>query len=110
MKPKQLILKCLAKEQDGQWVAICLDFDLVAQADSLPEAKLLLEDQIKEYVFDALAGEDQAYADQLLSRRSPWQLWAAYYLAGFLQKVLHIRNGLRFNERMPLVPDNHRFA
>jgi len=91
-------------------VAFCLDFDLAAQADTLPEVKSLLEAQIKEYVFDALAGDDKGYADQLLTRRAPWFLWAQYYLAGFKEKVLHLHNLLRFKERMPLVPDCHRLA
>lgn len=110
MKPKQLILKCLAKQQGDEWIVFCLDFDLVAQAESLPEAKRRLEAQIQEYVFDALAGEDTEYADQLLSRKAPAKLWVSYYLAGLAQKVLHIKSRLRFSKRMPLVPDNHRFA
>lgn len=110
MKPKHLILKCLAKKQGNEWVVFCLDFDLAAQASTLGEAKRLLEAQIQEYVFDALAGEDSEYADQLLSRRAPLGLWVTYYLAGIAQKILHIKGRLRFNKRMPLVPDNHRFA
>lgn len=112
MKPRQLFLRCLADKRNGQWQVFCLDLDLAAQGETLDEAKGKLESQINEYVFDALAGEDQAYADQLLSRRAPLGLWVRYYWYGILLKVLHIHNGIRrFKERLPLVPErNHSFA
>lgn len=112
MKPKQLFLRCFADTSNGQWQVFCLDLDLAAQGDTLDEAKQKLESQISEYVFDALAGEDQAYSDQLLSRRAPLRLWVRYYWYGFLIKVWHVQNGIkRFKERLPLVPErNHGFA
>ena len=112
MKPRQLFLRCLADKSNGQWQAFCLDLDLAAQGETLDEAKAKLEAQISEYVFDALAGEDQEYADQLLSRRAPLALWFRYYWYGFLLKGLHLNDGIRrFKERLPLVPErNHSFA
>jgi predicted RNase H-like HicB family nuclease len=112
VKPKQLFLRCFADISNGQWQAFCLDLDLAAQGETLDEATQKLEAQIREYVFDALAGEDQAYADQLLSRRAPVHLWVRYYWYGVLLKVWHMKNGVkRFKERLPLVPEgNHSFA
>ncbi|MFZ5579878.1 MAG: type II toxin-antitoxin system HicB family antitoxin [Pseudomonadota bacterium] len=110
MYPRQLILRCLASKEDGQWVTFCLDFDLATQADTLEEAKRKLEAQIKEYVYDALAGEDQEFAEQLLSRRAPWHLWLRYYWTKFWSGVRPRKNGLLFNEHMPLQPSHNQFA
>ena len=113
MKPRQLFLRCLADKSNGQWQAICLDLDLATQGETLEEATKKLEAQISEYVFDALAGEDQAYADQLLSRRAPVALWIRYYWYGLLIKVFQFHDGIRrFKERLPLVPErnDHSFA
>jgi predicted RNase H-like HicB family nuclease len=65
MNPKQLIIKCYAKQEEGVWVAVCLDFNLAAQGDSFDEAKAKIESMIAEYVYDALAGNDTTYAPQL---------------------------------------------
>lgn len=112
MKPKQLFVRCFAEKRNGQWQAICLDFDLAAQGNSFEDAKHKLESQMYEYVYDALAGEDQAYAHQLLTRRAPYYLWLRYYWYSLLIKVLNIQiASRRFKEKMPLVPDgSHSFA
>lgn len=110
MKPKQLFLRCLADRRDGQWQAFCLEFDLAAQAETFEEATRKLEAQIAEYVFDALAGEDSAHADQLFSRSAPLHLWARYYWYGLLKR-LNLQDGFRrFKETLPLVPRNHSLA
>lgn len=110
MKPKQFLLHCLADRRGGQWQALCLEFDLMAQAETFEEAVRKLEAQINEYVFDALAGEDKAHADQLLSRRAPLRLWARYHWYG-LMKRLNLEDGFRrFKEPIPMVPRNHRLA
>ena len=105
MRPKELFLRCMADRSGNQYQAFCLDLDLAVQADSMAEAKLKLEAQISEYVYDALAGEDQAHAEQLLTRRAPPALWVRYYWYKILINVWHVRDGvLSFKERMPLVP------
>ena len=43
MNPKELIVKCYAKQEEGIWVAVCLDFCLATQGDSLNEVKRKLE-------------------------------------------------------------------
>ncbi len=104
MKTNQLILKAYAKYEKGQWIAFCLDFDLVAQADSFEEAKTKLDNMVKEYVFDALVGEDREYAEQLLSRKAPLLEWIKYYFYMFV----HAKDGLYhlFKEPLPLTPYN----
>ncbi|WP_282296217.1 hypothetical protein [Stenotrophomonas sp. PS02289] len=78
MRPNQILLRCFA-ERDGQlWVAYCLDLSLAAQGDTLEEVKGKLDEQIREYVSDALVGPDRAHAPYLLSRSAPASLWLHY--------------------------------
>lgn len=67
MKVANLVLRGYARYDEGQWVAICLDFDLAAQAEMWKMPK----PNWKVYLFDALVGEDQAYAEPFLSRKAP---------------------------------------
>ena len=112
MTKNQLLLRCYAKYEEGQWLAFCLDFDLAAQADSFEEAKTKLENMIKAYVFDALVGEDKDYAQQLLFRKAPLLEWLKYdfYLA--INRFIHARQGMYrlFLEPLPLTPYHHKIA
>ncbi|PPK76687.1 uncharacterized protein DUF1902 [Methylobacter tundripaludum] len=103
MNPKQLIIKCYAECEGGVWVALCLDFNLAAQGDSFEDAKAKLEAMIKEYVYDALEGEDKIYASQLLSRRAPFSAWFKYYVMKIKNNIFHSSNHI-FDETMPLRP------
>lgn len=79
MKASDLLIRCYAEEEKtGLWVAVCLDFNLAAQADSYPEVKQKLESMISSYVTEALT-IDIEYADQLLSRKAPLSTWLKYY-------------------------------
>jgi predicted RNase H-like HicB family nuclease len=102
MKSKDLILKCYAEQEDGVWVAVCLDFNLAAQADSYQEVKEKLESMISSYVREALT-IDVAYADQLLSRRAPLSSWIKYYSI-IIRNTIHENKHFVFNEIMPMRP------
>jgi predicted RNase H-like HicB family nuclease len=106
MKINTLILRCYARHNEGQWIAFCLDFDLAAQADTFEDAKIKLESMIKEYVFDALVGEDKEYAEQLLTRKAPIVEWLKYYSYVFRSRFRHAKTGLYhlFKEPLPLTP------
>ena len=99
MNPKQLILRCYAKQEAGLWVAVCLDFTLAVQAETLPDAKRKLEEQIEFYVREALS--DKEYGGQLLSRSAPIPSWLEYYFIGFMGSVYHSASVI-FSETMPL--------
>lgn len=108
MRPRQLIVRCYAEQKQGYWVALCLDFTLAAQGETFQAAKAGLEAQIREYVYDALVGEDRAQATYLLARRAPLRDWSKYYLARAIARV-HRRVGMLrthkfFKEVMPMVP------
>lgn len=105
MKPKKLLLHILGKQQHGQWTLLCLDFDLAVQSDCLQDAEVRLKDAIKGYLRDALTGEDEAYAQQLLTRRAPLRYWAMYYFFDLVSSCRKGRNGhISRHESIPLVP------
>ncbi len=99
MKPEQLIVRCFAKQEEGVWVASCLDFCLTTQGSSFDEAKRKLEEQIIFYVREAI--DDKEYGHQLLNRRAPLSSWIEYYFIMAVQHVYH-NAGQVFNEIMPL--------
>lgn len=102
MNSNNLVLKCYAEQEDGVWVAVCLDFNLAAQADTLPEAKEKLEAMILSYVREALT-IDLDYADQLLTRRAPLSAWLRYYLIKVCN-LFHNHKHAIFSEIMPMRP------
>lgn len=110
MRPKKLLLRCYAERDGDMWVAVCLDFSLGAQGESFEEARTKLDLQIRDYVIDAMAGEDREHADALLPRRAPLSFWLKYWYARALTRFvrgLHARASVRarsFKEPLPLVP------
>lgn len=110
-KKLRLALRCYADKEGDQWQAFCLDLNLAAQAASFDEARRKLHSMIDEYVYDALAGEDQEHADYLLSRKAPFFCFAKYYWYLTLYKIGVMHDGIRrlFTEpvRMPRAPYKH---
>ncbi|MBI4082786.1 MAG: hypothetical protein HY423_09265 [Candidatus Lambdaproteobacteria bacterium] len=106
LKPADMILRCYAERVDGQWQAFCLDLTLAAQGDDFAAARAKLHDMIVEYVTDAVAGQDRAYAGPLLTRRAPFPYWAKFYWLLFLDTWGGLAGDMRrlFTEVLPLVP------
>jgi hypothetical protein len=84
---KPFYVRCYAKRSEGQWVAVCVDLCLAAQADSFAEAKQKLDAQIRDYVFEALT-VDRAHARELLSRKAPIQNRLEYLAIRCLELIL----------------------
>lgn len=103
MKPSDLMIRCLALREGDQWVAVCLPFDLAVQAESLPEVREKLDEQIRSYLEDALVGQDRAHAEYLLTRRAPWRYWALYWVAGALN-AFHDWRLRKFTTTLPMAP------
>lgn len=78
-------VRCYAKQDGDQWVAICIDLCLAAQADCYSEAKSKLEHQINEYVYEALT-VDREHARDLLSRKAPISNRIEYWWARICQR------------------------
>lgn len=103
--PMPPVVRCYAEQlPDGQWQAFSLEFGLAAQADSFLAVKKKLDSMIRGYLYDALAGEDRQYADQLLTRRSPWWVYARYYYNRLLSAGRGFRNRKFFEEPVGLEP------
>lgn len=105
MKPASLLLRVYGEKSEGQWSLVNLEFSLAAQADTLEEAKTLLESQIKEYLHDALTGQDRAYASDLLRRPAPVKYWFKYFVSQFCKRISAPRSSEKaFREALPMVP------
>lgn len=64
-------------KKNNLYIAACLDLTLAAQADTPELAKMKLEEQIKDYLLEALS--DKQYAFDLLNRKAPLSWWVRYY-------------------------------
>ena len=66
-------LTCYAWGKPGDWEALCIDYDLAAQGESLDEVRRELADAVDtylDYVSDLPASEQQAF----LNRKTPLPL------------------------------------
>jgi hypothetical protein len=98
--PARLVTRCLALRRGRYWVAICLDLNLVAQADTLPQVKRLLNAQITSYIADAMT-IDAGHAEYLLTRKAALRYRLLYRFA----KLVHdTHRRLSFETALPLVP------
>lgn len=70
MTPEALTVRCMAWQESGVWVAVCLDFSLAVQGDNPGDVRSKLHEQIASYVNDAMT-VDAAHAHELLTRRAP---------------------------------------
>jgi hypothetical protein len=93
MKSPDLILRCYAKKRDTQWVAICVDLCLAAQADTADKARQMLVIQIKSYVEEALT-VDREFAAELLSRKAPIYQRIEYALIYAAHRFHVLRSGV----------------
>lgn len=109
IRATDLMLRCYANKHDKQWQAFCIDYSLAAQGTSFQEARQKLDDMICEYLYDALAGEDQEFAEQLLNRKAPLSQIATYHWIRLMHRIGFLRDECHklFKEVKPLVPLQH---
>lgn len=89
-----LFLRCYAKQTEGQWVAVCVDLSLAAQADTYAEARAKLEAQVNDYVHEAVTVH-AAYARDLLDRPAPLEQRAEYHWIRLKNRVAHALHSRR---------------
>lgn len=89
MKSIKLKLRCYALQdkKEGYWIASCIDLCLAVQGETLEEVTNKLKFMIHEYINDAILGEHKKYAEQLLTRKAPWQEFVRYYYYKFLNSI-----------------------
>jgi predicted RNase H-like HicB family nuclease len=99
---------CYAWVQSGNWEAICVDYDLTAQGDSLEEVRRELDDAIETFLSRVreLPKSEQA---RLLNRKAPLALrtrLAVLYRLSRLLTLMRIRlfNRHSFHTPVGLTP------
>jgi len=102
MKPENLLLRCYAKKEGDQWEAFCIDLCLATSGATLPEAKQELRLQIKEYIYDAIVGEDKDFAEQLLTRKARLSQRAIYNFYKFLQSIYRFKDDFHKSFKLPI--------
>lgn len=81
------IVRCYAKQQEGQWVALCIDLDLAAQGETLESVREKLSEQVASYLEEAIS-IDRAHAVTLLTRKAPFRYRAEYQWLRALHGVM----------------------
>lgn len=103
MKATELVLHGYAEQVDARvWQAFCLDLNLAAQGETCQEAHQKLLSMVVSYLEDALLGEDQEHAAELLSRKAPLKFWLKYYWFALCFKVGRLQDSIRVLFRDPL--------
>lgn len=74
----QKLVRGYAEERDGRWEAICLDYDLAVQGESLPEAIDLLEKAVADY-HRYVESLPETERESFLRRRAPLWHWLRFY-------------------------------
>lgn len=106
IRPPDMILRCFAQRERDQWVSVCVDLNLAAQADSFDESRRKLHEQIGWYVYDALAGDDKDCGENWLQRKAPLPLMVKYHLIACIVKMRSLRSSFRlFCDTLPLAPN-----
>lgn len=106
MRPNDLVVRCYAEKDGELWIAVCIDYSLAAQGDTCEEARDKLQEQIVDYLMDAIAGDDQEHFEYLLTRKSPFSELAKYELIR-LKCHLHLLKNHAcnlFNLPVPMIP------
>ncbi len=94
MKPINLRVRCMAWQEQGQWVAACIDLTLAAQASTMEGARAQLQEQIRAYVTEA-TGVDAEHAEVLLARQAPLTDRARYSFWRMLNRRPRLRRIVR---------------
>jgi hypothetical protein len=95
-----LVMRCMAMQRKGYWVALCLDLDLAAQASTVEGAKKLLREQMRSYLEDAMT-IDTEHGAYLLKRRAPLRYLALYYAIKWFN---HAKQRLSYEAALPVMP------
>ena len=78
-------LRCMARGQDGDWEAICVDLDIAAQGTSFEEVRDSLHEAIDMYL-ERIAELPEEEQRQVLSHRSPWYVRAQFVVLSCIMR------------------------
>lgn len=88
------VVRCYAECKDGVWQAFSMEYGLAAQGESYADVKAKLEAMVRDYLYDAIYGEDREHQEVLLARKAPLYQRAKYQLYSFLSRLGQLRDGL----------------
>lgn len=90
MTPTDLTVRCMARQERGVWVAVCVDFSLAAQGSTFQQARERLHEQIVHYVREATT-VDAEHSAELLRRRAPLRDRVTFELLDLLSRRPRVR-------------------
>ena len=90
-------IRCMIANKKDLWVAMSLDFGLSVQANSKKEAISKLNEQIKEYIDEAI-NEDKAFQNKLLKRKGPISWFILYYYTLLKNIIIHNGSNILFSK------------
>jgi len=97
-------VRCYARREGDQWVALCIDLGLAVQGESCEEVKTKLEVQINDYVHEALT-VDRDHAADLLNRPAPFRYRLEYHALRLWQRLFAIpESRMRAFQELVAVP------
>lgn len=85
-----MLIKCYAERHEDLWVAVCINFNLAAQAHTFEEAKDNLSAQIEDHIEEALSAPEPIRHQLLYGRKAPLVDRLRYHLFGVLARLAEI--------------------
>lgn len=92
MQAKKLILRGYVRPKRDYFLAVCIDLNLVAQGNTIPEALASLKEAIEGY-FEELNASSNFYKETV-PRKSPRSFYIQYHFACFLTLCRRLRKNI----------------
>jgi len=102
VKPKNLLLRCYGyQSKKGNYVGVCLELNLSAEADSIEQLKRKMQKVIESYVDSVLDTDDKDSIAQLLGRHAPAWDYLVYYFIKLRILIKQFPGNFTFKETIP---------
>jgi len=101
MKPSNLVLSCYGYKANGMWTALCLDFNIAAEAETPEQLKVKMHDMIESYIETALDTDDNGSVASLMLRRAPLRDWIVYYALCVISGLRNLPGKIFFKQIIP---------
>jgi predicted RNase H-like HicB family nuclease len=98
-RPQTLVLRYFIEGSGQSWHAICVDLDISAQGESLPEVEATLNEMVDAYLETVMSYPEEERR-QLLSRKAPLLQRAKFVVGFFLASVFASRG---HNDKLSLI-------
>ena len=101
MVPSDLILRCYGYRSNNVWTAICLDLNLVVEAENQKDLKDKMHDVIESYIETVLDTDDKESIAELMMRKAPLKDWIVYYSISALSLLKKLPGKMFFKQSIP---------